>query len=59
MMHGRDFVSPDDVEALLPHIFGHRLELAPGADDPAPVIVECAAPLVERMARLSLARAAG
>ena len=59
MMHGRDFVAPEDVEALLPPIFGHRLELAPGVDDPVPVIQECAAPLLERMARHSLSRSAG
>ena len=58
MTHGRDFVSPDDMEALLVPLFGHRLELAPGVDDSAPVIAECAAPILERMARFSMQRAA-
>ncbi|MSP58972.1 MAG: hypothetical protein EXR72_01295 [Myxococcales bacterium] len=59
MIRGRDHVAPDDVDALLGPIFGHRLELAPGVEDAAPVIRECGAPLLERMARLSLQRAAG
>jgi MoxR-like ATPase len=58
MIRGRDYVAPDDVDALLAPIFGHRLELAPGIDDAGAVIRECAAPLIERMARLSLSRAA-
>jgi MoxR-like ATPase len=58
MIKGRDHVAPEDVEALLGPLFGHRLELAPGADDPTPVIAECAAPALERLAALSLARAA-
>ncbi len=35
---GRDFVIPDDVLSLAPHVFGHRLELAPGVDDGVEVI---------------------
>lgn len=58
MVRGRDYVAPEDVEALLLPLFGHRLELAPGIDDPAPVIAECAAPLIERLARHSMRRAA-
>jgi MoxR-like ATPase len=59
MMLGRDHVAPEDVEALVGYIFGHRLELAPGVDDAQPVIKEGASPLLERLARLSLERAAG
>jgi MoxR-like ATPase len=59
MIHGRDYVAPADVEALLGPIFGHRLELHPGIDDYLPVIRDAAAPILERMARLSLERAAG
>jgi MoxR-like ATPase len=58
MIHGRDFVMPEDVEALLAPLFGHRLELAPGVDDPTPVIRECATSVVEEMARHSMRRAA-
>jgi MoxR-like ATPase len=56
MMHDRDHVTPEDVAALLGPIFGHRLELAPGIDDPSLVIRESSTPLVERMARVSLQR---
>ena len=58
MIHGRDFVAPEDVEALLSPLFGHRLELSPGIDDPTPVIRDAAAPVLEQMARLSMRRAA-
>jgi MoxR-like ATPase len=58
MIHGRDHVAPEDVEALMVPLFAHRLELAPGTDDGAPVIAECALPSLERLARLSLHRAA-
>jgi MoxR-like ATPase len=61
MMHRRDYVAPEDVEALLGPLFGHRLELAPGVEEAGEVIEECAAPWLEEMARvsLSLSRAAG
>lgn len=56
LLEGRDHVSPDDVEALAPVIFEHRLEVAPGVDDIPAVVRECAAPHVERLARESLRR---
>lgn len=40
LLKGRDFVSEDDVRWLAPYVFGHRLTLAPGVDDPAPVVAE-------------------
>lgn len=58
MTQGRDYVAPDDVDALLVPLFAHRLELAPGVDDAATVIAECAAPALETMARHSLDRLA-
>jgi MoxR-like ATPase len=58
MIYGRDHVTPEDVEALLVPIFAHRLELQPGIDESQPVIRDCAASILERMARLSL-RATG
>jgi MoxR-like ATPase len=56
LMHGRDYVAPDDLSVLAPYLFEHRIECAPGVDDPAEVVRECAAPQVERLARASLAR---
>jgi MoxR-like ATPase len=30
LLEGRDYVSPDDLAAIAPHVFGHRLVVAPG-----------------------------
>jgi MoxR-like ATPase len=56
VVHGRDFVGPEDVEALAPYVFTHRLECAPGVDDVAAVVREHTAVIVERLARASLRR---
>jgi MoxR-like ATPase len=32
---GREFVLPDDVQAMVPHVLGHRLQLSAGAPDGA------------------------
>lgn len=52
----RTYVSADDVDVLSTLVFGHRLELAPGAEGMAAVIHECKADALERLARLSLQR---
>ncbi len=54
LMRGRDYVSPEDVEALAVPVFGHRIECVPGVLDKAEVIRACLAPVVERLARMSL-----
>jgi MoxR-like ATPase len=54
MMHGRDYVSPRDVKALAVPMFGHRLELAPGAGDADAVVTECVLPVIEAVTRKSL-----
>ena len=56
MMHGRDFVTGEDVEALAPRVFGHRLELAPGVDDAGTVVRECSREPLERLARFTMQR---
>jgi MoxR-like ATPase len=56
MMHGRDFVTGEDVEVLAPRIFGHRLELAPGVDDATTVVRECSREPLERLARFTMQR---
>ena len=56
VIHGRDFVSPEDVEALAPHVFKHRLECAPGVEDVDALIAEAAAVEIEKLARASLRR---
>jgi hypothetical protein len=37
-------------------VFAHRLECVPGVGDKREVIGECVAPVIERLARLSLRR---
>jgi MoxR-like ATPase len=54
LMRGRDYVSPEDVDALAVPVFGHRIECVPGVLDKAEVIRACLAPVVERLARMSL-----
>jgi MoxR-like ATPase len=54
VLRGRDYVSGDDVEALAPHVFGHRLELAPGISDVVPLLRKAWAEPLERLARSTL-----
>jgi MoxR-like ATPase len=56
LAHGRDYVSPEDLETLSPFVFQHRVEPAPGVDDVDAVVRESVAKEVERLSRLSLAR---
>ncbi|MFA9469436.1 MAG: AAA family ATPase [Deltaproteobacteria bacterium] len=56
VIRGRDFVSPEDVEALAPHVFKHRLECAPGVEDVDALIAEATAVEIEKLARASLRR---
>jgi MoxR-like ATPase len=56
LLRGRDYVSPEDVAALAPHVFQHRIEPAPGIDDVGPVVRDALTPAIERLARMSLAR---
>jgi len=56
VIHGRDFVSPEDIEALAPHVFKHRLECAPGVEDVDALIAEATAVEIEKLARASLRR---
>jgi MoxR-like ATPase len=54
LLRNRDYVSPEDLAALAPHVFNHRIECVPGVEDTRVVIAECVAPILERLARLSL-----
>lgn len=56
LMNGRDHVIAEDIEWLAPHIFRHRIELAPGVDDPVAVIKECAQGPLEQLNRGTLRR---
>lgn len=56
LLFGRDFVAPEDLEALAPPIFEHRIECAPGVDAPADVVKDLLRPRLERLAGASLRR---
>jgi len=56
LLHNRDYVLPEDVSALSPHVFGHRLECAPGVIDKAELIRTATAPVMEQLSKLSLSR---
>jgi MoxR-like ATPase len=56
LLFGRDYVSPEDLEALAPFVFEHRIECAPGVDDAADVVRDLLVPRVEALARQSLRR---
>jgi len=56
LLFGRDYVGPEDLEALAPFVFEHRIECAPGVDEPADVVRNLLRPQLERLARQSLRR---
>lgn len=55
-IRGRDYVTPQDVADLIVPLFAHRIEPAPGVTDVAAVVTQCAAPILERLARGLLSR---
>jgi MoxR-like ATPase len=56
ILEGRDYVAPEDIQALAPFVFEHRIECAPGVEDPFEVIRECTAPQIEKLAKQSMKR---
>ncbi|HTR49819.1 MAG TPA: AAA family ATPase [Kofleriaceae bacterium] len=55
MMHGRNYVTPDDIEALAHPMFSHRIEVAPGSDAKQ-LMAECVKAPLEMLASGTLAR---
>ena len=55
-IHGRNFVSPEDIEALAKHVFRHRLECLPGVNEIDAVIERSVSQVIESLARQSLQR---
>jgi len=53
VLRGRDFVSSEDLEALAPVLFAHRLELSPGIAA-EPLIKEVLTGPIERLSRQTL-----
>jgi len=56
LMRGRDYVSAEDIEALCPLVFAHRLELSAGETDMSAVLRACMEKPLERLARATLRR---
>ncbi|MEM9190687.1 MAG: AAA family ATPase [Myxococcota bacterium] len=52
----RDHVTAEDIQGLAHHVFGHRLEVAPGADSDGALVNECCAEPLERLARATMQR---
>ena len=56
LLRGRNYVTPEDIEALATPVFGHRIECVPGVVDKRQVIASAIAPSMERLSKLSLGR---
>lgn len=54
MLSGRDYVSTEDIFDIAPHVFGHRLVVAPGAGDVKDVVREGLAAPLEKLTRMTL-----
>ena len=53
-LRGRNFVSADDIELLLPRVLEHRVELAPGVSDFSKVLQDNMRQAMEQLARSTL-----
>ena len=53
-MQGRDYVSAEDIEVLLPPVLEHRVELAPGIADFNRVLQDCMRGPMDELARSTL-----
>lgn len=53
-LHGRNYVSAEDIEVLAPYILQHRVELAPGVGDFRKVLADCMRAPMESLARSTL-----
>ncbi|MEM9192210.1 MAG: AAA family ATPase [Myxococcota bacterium] len=56
VVSGRDFVSPDDLETLVPYVFRHRVETVAGDESVDSVIGDALAPELEALAKKSMRR---
>ena len=57
MLYGRDYVGAEDLDALLPLVFAHRLTLSAGAAEAEDVITSAMRAPIERLSRATLTRA--
>ena len=56
VLKGRDYVSSDDIQALIPRVLGHRVELAPGVGNLDQILEETMEGPLENLARSTLKR---
>lgn len=56
LFRGRDYVATEDVEYLMPLLLWHRIELIPGAEDAAEIILGAAQEPLEKLSRSTLKR---
>jgi len=56
LLHGRDYVSTEDLTALLGPLFAHRLALAPGATEALSILNDAAQRPLDAAARQTLVR---
>lgn len=54
VMHGRDYVSGEDVQWLAPYVFTHRLGSGPGLDDAGEIVSDCLKAPLESLSRSTL-----
>ncbi len=56
VLRGRDFVSAEDIQTLVPRVFSHRVDLAPGIIEMRPVLEEAMERSIETLARSTMRR---
>jgi MoxR-like ATPase len=56
LVRSRTYVSADDVDGLAGVVFGHRIEVAPGAGNQEQLVKDCSKAALEKLARASLKR---
>ena len=55
-LRGRDYVSAEDIQTLVPRVFSHRVDLAPGITEIRPVLEEAMERSVEMLSRSTMRR---
>ena len=56
VLRGRDYVSAEDIQALIPRVLGHRVDLAPGITELEPVLEEAMERSIEGLSRSTMRR---
>ncbi len=56
VLRGRDYVSAEDIQTLVPRVFSHRVDLAPGITELQPILDEAMEHSIEGLARSTMRR---